>query len=203
MRFYEPLVLLFAATQACMHNLAPKIPEPSLNRWNQSQEQLFHDFMNKLAQICDTRPRGPTVTAVVALSHPDRVQYRFASNQRSEEELEQLKSFVTDILQTLQHWTEEASQLVETQVLQKVTVFTRPRLGVYVKAVAISSEECLKTGGLSPGVNRKLHELHDISSGANQQDLDQDTCKCPCQQVQILYTQAPGKQLILTYTPCL
>lgn len=177
MRFYEPLLLLLAATQACMHNLAPRIPEPSPGTWNQTEEQLFHDFMNKLAQICDNRKGGPTVTAVVALSYPDRVQYRFASNQRSEQDLEQMKKFVIDILETLREWTEEQSLLVKMRVLRKVVAFTRPRLRGYVEAVASYSVVCLKSEDLAPGVVQKLEALQQISSAANGPDLDENACE--------------------------
>ncbi|KAJ4397232.1 hypothetical protein N0V93_001456 [Gnomoniopsis smithogilvyi] len=174
MRFYEPLMLLQAATQACMHNLAPRIPEPSPDRFNQSEEQLFHDFMNKMAQICDTRPGGSTVTAVAALSYPDGVQYRFASNQRSKGDLDQMEIFVTEILQTLQDWTEETSLLVKTRVLRKVIAFTRPRLRGYVKAVATFSDECLRAGDLVPEVAQALKMLQEISSDANGPDLEEE-----------------------------
>lgn len=177
MRFYEPLVLLFAATQACLHNLAPRVPEPAPDRWSQTHEQLFHDFMNKLAQICDARPKGPTVTAVVALSLPDRVQYRFASNQRFEDDLMHMKAFVTDILYTLRDWTQESSLLVKAKVLQKVITFTRPRLGGYIKAVANESRECLDATDIDPKLTQKLHELHEISSRVNNPDLKGDACE--------------------------
>lgn len=177
MRFYEPLVLLVAATQACLHNLAPRVPDPVPDRWSQTQEQLFHDFMNKLAQICDTRPKGATVTAVVALSLPDRVQYRFASNQRSEDELVHMKAFVIDVLHTLRDWNEESSLLVKAKILQKVVVFTRPRLEGYIKAVANYSRECLNTTGIDLKVTQKLHELHQISSRANDPGLTGNVCK--------------------------
>lgn len=160
-----------------MHNLAPRVPEPSPNRWNQSLEQLFHDFMNKLAQICDTHSKAPTVTAVVAISHPDRVEFRFASNQRSTEDLVHMKAFVTNVLETLRDWTETTSALVQLRILRKVIAFTRPRLEKYVKAVASCSETCLQTGGLAPDVAQKLRELHSLSGGANDQKLDEDTCE--------------------------
>lgn len=177
MRFYEPLVLLVAATQACLHDLAPRVPDPAPDRWSQTQEQLFHDFMNKLAQICDTRSKGPTVTAVVALSLPDRVQYRFASNQRSEGELEQMKAYVTDILHTLRDWTEEESLLVKAKLLQKVVLFTRPRLEGYIRAVAKYSIECLGAAGIDLKVTQKLEELYQISSRADDPGLTENACK--------------------------
>lgn len=178
-RFYEPLVLLLAATQACMHNLAPKILEPVTDSFSLTPDQLFHDFMNKMAQICDSRPRGETVTAAVALQYPDRVQYRFASNQRSENELQRVRLFVIDILDTLQGLTEESMKPIKAKILQKVVAFNRPRLQVYVKAVATKSEICLQTTGLASDVDEKLEGLQSLSMLANDAELDEDTCKIP------------------------
>lgn len=181
MRFYEPLVLLLAATNSCMHNLAPKVLEPSPDRFYQSLDQLFHNFMNKLAQICDARPRGSTVTAVVALSYPDGVQYRFASNQRTQEELEHMKLYVTEVLHNLRDWTddgtEESERLVNRRVLRRVIAFTRPRLEGYVKAVATFSAQCLETQGLALKVRQKLLRLFETSSEANGEDLNEETCE--------------------------
>lgn len=160
-----------------MHNLAPKAPEHVPDRFNLTLEQLFHDFMNKMTQICDVNPGGATVTAAVALQYPDRVQYRFASNQRTETELERVRLFVDDILQTLQDLTEKSSLSIKIRVLQKVIAFNRPRLQVYVKAVASQSERCLKTAGLAPDVVEKLEALQSLSKLANDKELDEDTCK--------------------------
>lgn len=73
-RFYEPLILLRALTQACMHNNIPRIPDPRAGELSYSPEELFKDFINKLCQICDNKPGGDTVTAISALGYPDRVQ---------------------------------------------------------------------------------------------------------------------------------
>lgn len=142
-----------------------------------TREQLFHDFMNKLAQICDIQRRGSTVTAACALQYPDRVQYRFASNQRSAEELKQLKYFVVDILGTLQDWTEESSVLTRMTVLRKIVAFNRPRLQGYVTHVASQSAQCLETPDLAPRVMEKLTELRTLSMDANEIELAEDTCK--------------------------
>lgn len=190
MRFYEPLVLLLAATNSCIHNLAPKNPEPSPVRWSQTLDQLFHDFMNKLAQICDSQSGGRMVTAVVALSLPDRVQYRFASNQRSQEELDQMRMFVTEVLETLRDWTEESTLPVKARILGRVMAFTRPRLRKYINAVATFSAACLETQGLSPEVITKLRKLHETSSEADavekaddeadEEVLYEETCESWC-----------------------
>lgn len=73
-RFYEPLVLLLALTQACMHNHTPRVPESLTEVRPHSPDELFKDFVNKLCQICDNKPGGSAVTAISVLEYPDRVQ---------------------------------------------------------------------------------------------------------------------------------
>lgn len=73
-RFYEPLVLLLALTQACMHNQVPRVPDSLTEVLSHSTEELFKDFVNKLCQICDSKPRGSAVTAISVLQYPDRIQ---------------------------------------------------------------------------------------------------------------------------------
>lgn len=119
------------------------------------------------------------VTAVVALSPPGHagVQYRFASNQRSQAELTQLKHFVVDILQTLRDWTEETSSLVKERALRKVIVFNRERLQLYVRAVVTRSKQCLETNNLAPEITAKIENLHKISSDADDRGSDENTCE--------------------------
>ena len=73
-RFYEPLVLLLALTQSCMHNPAPRVQDLLNEALSHSPEELFKDFVNKLCQICDNKPGGSVVTAISVLQYPDRVQ---------------------------------------------------------------------------------------------------------------------------------
>lgn len=182
-RFYEPLVLLIAATQACMHNLAPKVPDQHFDRANMVPKQIFHDYLNKLAQICDNKPYGTTVTAVAVLVYPDKVQYRFASNQRNAQEQTRLKAFVEDILNDLQGWTmkKDRSQREEVRlrVLRKVVAFNRPRLQKYVKALAEHSKQCLSASvsSLTPEIVEKLKEVSKLAWDTNDKNLDEGTCK--------------------------
>lgn len=73
-RFYEPLILLLALTQSCIHNPAPRAPDSLTETLSHSPEELFKDFVNKLCQICDSKHGGTTVTAISVLQYPDRVQ---------------------------------------------------------------------------------------------------------------------------------
>lgn len=63
----------------------------------------FQKFLNKLAMICDTRKgdHGATVTALVCLSGIHGPEYIFTSNFRKEAELEETKSFLSDLLTLL------------------------------------------------------------------------------------------------------
>lgn len=183
-RFYEPLVLLLAATQACMHNLAPKSLESAPDSFGLTQEQLFHNFINKMAQICDSKRGGDTVTSAVALQYPEKIQYRFASNQRNRMELETVRLFVNDILLTLQRWTGESpgsprssKKTVIASLLQKIIGFNRPRLQHYVKQVAEKSETCLEIKNLPSEVLNALRDLQELSRLANDKELSEDECK--------------------------
>lgn len=179
-RFYEPIVLLLALTQACMHNYTHKILDQISDAVPQTSEQLFHDFVNKLAQICDNKRGGNTVSALAVLQFPDRVQYRFASNQRTKDELRLVKSFMTDILTTLKMsdpGSARTAQAANTAILKKIVAFNRPRLQMYVRALHTHSETCL--GSLKPTdtVGDGLRDLKDLSFKADNRELGPDACK--------------------------
>lgn len=57
-----------------MYNHAPRAPDSLTEVPPHSLDELFKDFVNKLCQICDNKPRGSTVTAISVLQYPDRVQ---------------------------------------------------------------------------------------------------------------------------------
>lgn len=109
----------------------------------QSPELDFHCFVNKLAQLCDSERKGNTVTAVVVLQFPDRIQYRFASNQREIADLICTQSFLKDILKTL--GTADVDDLgdLSSHILRKVISFTRPRVGAYVKSLKEHTALCI------------------------------------------------------------
>ncbi|KUI55253.1 hypothetical protein VP1G_02669 [Cytospora mali] len=174
-RFYEPIVLLLALTKACMHNNAPKVLEQAPEIAFQTPEQLFHGFINVLAQICDTKRGGNTVTAIVVLQYPERVQYRLASNQRDEVELAQVESFLKDILNTLQAWTKEQTDIVKARILRKVVAFNRPRLQLYVRAIHTQSKICLEeqTSNVTAQTTEKIKNLRDLSAKADDRGLEE------------------------------
>ncbi|ROW04141.1 hypothetical protein VSDG_00958 [Cytospora chrysosperma] len=174
-RFYEPIVLLLALNEAWKHNLAPKVLDQTSDVTAQTTEQLFRDFMNMLAQICDNKPKGTTVTAAVAIQYNDRVQYRFASNERSEKELEQLKNFVEDILNSLGAWTRATNDRVRASILRKIVSFNRLRLQAYVRAIYTQSQECLNSpeNSVTTQTRETLNKLQELALEADNRGVDE------------------------------
>lgn len=56
-RFYGPIILLSALNDACIDSRPVKFPDLSLDT-EKSPEHGFHDFVNKLAQLCDIKRGG-------------------------------------------------------------------------------------------------------------------------------------------------
>ncbi|ROW17338.1 hypothetical protein VPNG_01321 [Cytospora leucostoma] len=174
-RFYEPIVLLQALTRACMHNHVQKVLEHTPEVTFQTSQQLFRSFLNNLAQICDNDRGGKTVTAVVAIQYPDHVQYRFASNQRTANELASMKTFIKNILESLATWTKAASRTVEDVILREIIAFNRPRLQLYVRAICSHSQECLKAPAevITTQVREELKNLLNLALKADDRELEE------------------------------
>ncbi len=134
---------------AWKHNQASKAPDLSLNV-AESPELAFHNFVNKLGQLCDSERDGNTVTAFVVLHFPDRIQYRFASNNQEEDGLARAKAFITYVLQTLGGADGDELRDMTSHLLRKSLSFIRPRAGAYVKLLkkqaALCIEACTREG---------------------------------------------------------
>jgi hypothetical protein len=111
----------------------------------QSSERAFHCFVNKLSQLCDSERRGKTVTAFVVLEFPDRIQYRFASNQRDNKALNRTHEFLTDVLSALGEVNKCNFREKMSHILQKSLSFARPRLEEYVKALKKYTRLCISS----------------------------------------------------------
>lgn len=140
----------------------------------QSPRHAFYRFVNKLGQLCDREPCGNTVTAFVVLKFPDRIQYRFASNQQEEEKLCRAKAFMIEVLETL--GGAEGGELKDTTslILRKSLSFTRPRIEAYIKSLKKNSALCIAACTREsaedckfPNHNMILTTNHNISSEAH------------------------------------
>ncbi len=143
-KFYGPIILLSALNDACIHSRPGKSPDLSLDG-EQSPERAFHDFVNKLSQLCDIERGGKTVTSLVVLQGFDHVEYRFTSNDRTAEELNHAQKFITSILNALSKGTKDNAQAFISHILQKSLCFARPRVEIYVKALKKEVPSCINT----------------------------------------------------------
>lgn len=144
-RFYEPIVLLQALNEANKNKTIKKADEVARTS-DLDSEELFRNFVSKLAQICDWRPKGFTVTAFVVLQYPDRIQYVFGSNQRKPAELEAVQGYITSILRWLREKSSEDDNERETalaQLLRDILIFNRERIRVYLKGLIAALESCI------------------------------------------------------------
>ena len=112
-----------------------------------SDERLFHNFVSRLGQICDSRPGGYTVTAFVVLEHPDKVEYIFASNRRKKVELETTRAYIHAVLTSLRESSscEDDDQREEylSNLLRDVLMFNRERIRCYLNGLMAALEACI------------------------------------------------------------
>jgi hypothetical protein len=141
-RFYGPIILLSALNDACVASRPVNFPNLSLDA-EQSPERAFHDFVNKLAQLCDIERGGNTVTALTVLQYPDRIEYRFTSNQRDREGLDYTRNFITSILNALGEAKKHDFLRITSSILRKSLSFTRPRVQPYVDALKKQVTSCI------------------------------------------------------------
>ena len=112
-----------------------------------SDEQLFRNFVSRLGQICDSRPGGSTVTAFVVLQHPDKLEYVFGSNRRKNVELETTRAYIHAVLSSLRESShcEDDDQREEylSNLLRDVLMFNRERVQRYLKGLTAALEACI------------------------------------------------------------
>ncbi len=149
-RFYEVIVLLLALNKGYKGTFSKKsndLPHSA----GENVEDLFHNFVSRLGQICDSRPGGSTVTAFAVLQHPDKVEYVFGSNGRKTVELETTRAYIRAILTSLKESSscEDDDQREEylSNLLRDVLVFNRERIQRYLNGLATALESCIAICG--------------------------------------------------------
>lgn len=109
--------------------------------------------------------------------HTDGIVSRFASNQRSKNELLKVKSYLQDILETLKGYTSTSSTLLTASILRKIVAFNRPRLQNYVRHLSKLTQICSETPDISPELSDKLGELRDLAVMADNRELEEGKCE--------------------------
>ncbi|KAL2259065.1 hypothetical protein VTK26DRAFT_7391 [Humicola hyalothermophila] len=151
-RLYETLIFLCCLTSALRSRNRTKAPDLE-GMTDMEPREAFRCFVNKLAQVCDNQRGGNTVTAF-AILQPGRIEYRFASNRRTNEELHQTSRYVEDLLTTLGNASpqvfQDATQRLAlfSEIMGKVLAFNRPRLRFYLSALCENVELCINVSKL-------------------------------------------------------
>jgi hypothetical protein len=162
-RFYEPILLSSALAMACKTQRPHKALDPAPGA-TFPQESLFHDFVNKISQVCDNKKcGGKTVTAFVVLESSDNVEsveYRFASNRRNPDQLEATKQFVTRLLETLYHPNKgKPSDAAQSAALKQILLFNESRVMAYLKSLESQCQPCITSLQDSTNPESEWHSL--------------------------------------------
>ena len=146
-RFYEVVALLLALNEGYKGTASRKNNDLPHSTGEDSDEDLFHNFVSRLGQICDSRPGGPTVTAFAVLQHPDKVEYVFGSNARKFVELESTRAYIHAILTSLRKSSncEDDDEREEylSDLLRDVLMFNRERIKRYLNGLTDALELCI------------------------------------------------------------
>ncbi|CCF39824.1 hypothetical protein CH063_10551 [Colletotrichum higginsianum] len=146
-KFYEPLVLLKALNLEMQDAASYVDPDELDNR--RDEKHTFQAFVYKLAHACDSvkGDGGATITSVMVLNATasDSVEYWFASNQRTTEELQITGFFIGRILNRAARATlPQDESLLRRDLLDLVLGFNRERITQYLAAFRVEAEKCLK-----------------------------------------------------------
>ncbi|KAK0610566.1 hypothetical protein B0T17DRAFT_118323 [Bombardia bombarda] len=149
-RFYELILLLWALKQGYRGSIQfKKSTDLPHGGHQESDEQLFHNFVSRLGQICDSRKGigGSTVTAFAVLQHPSNSEFVFASNRRKTVELETVRAYIHSILISLREASncEDDDEREEylANLLRDVLIFCRERVKCYLKGLMDALKSCI------------------------------------------------------------
>lgn len=145
--FYHPLLFLDSVQDCCQHAVARKVADAPQNP-NQGSEADFRTLVNKLAHICDYRPGGDTVTALVVLVVDGRIVYAFASNSRKRPNLIKTKDDLTSVLNILKANLEaekkESDQVLFDRLLRQILRLNTVRVQRYLTHLTKDLAACVK-----------------------------------------------------------
>jgi len=143
--FYEAVALESALVSACRERRGGfDVVPPMENDTLLSNAQAFRSFVNKLAQVCDNRQGGSTVTALVVLQGHGGPEFIIGSNQREEFDLADTQDFVQRLLELV---AKNPLQLKRKPLLKRVLwsilLFNIPRVEAYLDYLLRYLGECI------------------------------------------------------------
>ncbi|KZL85528.1 hypothetical protein CI238_04623 [Colletotrichum incanum] len=148
-RFFEALSILSSLQTACGRNSQfTATSDTSVSE--ESHSRTLECFINKLAQTCDNKRHGPTVTSLAIVRPPDKLLYAFASNQRSHEDNEEARGFVFSILHYVNQvcaepcFRDDECSTVFRHVLRNILNFNHERIQHYRQSLLERLDQCLR-----------------------------------------------------------
>ncbi|KAJ9156396.1 hypothetical protein NKR23_g1159 [Pleurostoma richardsiae] len=135
-----------------------------------SNAQAFRSFVNKLAQVCDNRQGGSTVTALVVLQGHGGPEFIIGSNQREEFDLADTQDFVQRLLELV---AKNPLQLKRKPLLKRVLwsilLFNIPRVEAYLDYLLRYLGECIADCARQRLQDTEIleTELHNIKAKAS------------------------------------
>ncbi|KAK0666626.1 hypothetical protein QBC41DRAFT_325447 [Cercophora samala] len=176
-RLYGAIHLFCALKDVLPQSSKPTVSDDeSIVTTPDDDRALYRCFVNKIAQICDTKHGGDTVTSAMILQ-PGQVEYWIASNSRNKGQMAGVKKFLSeDILKELaglkgRDLADEAKVSAVSEVLlKKVIAHCRWRLHNYVKRLVNNLgpciESCAKGSDTEVTMAARLRELLPIAQRA-------------------------------------
>lgn len=185
-RLYGAIHLFCALKNALPHVSNPHTPDDdSIVTTPDDDRALYRCFVNKIAQICDTKHGGDTVTSAMIVQ-PGQVEYWIASNSRTKTKMAGVKKFLSDeILKVLgsmkgQDLEDEAKvKAISDSLLKKVIAYCRWRVYKYLRTLVENIGLCLESCAKDSGDDGKLLAPGNLSMGAKadtNQPQWQDAC---------------------------
>lgn len=145
-KFFPALVLLECLNGICPQGVSRKTSDDPPNP-NQHPQDMFFTLMNKLAQICDFRPKGDTVTAIAVIRQNGRICYVLASNRRETGALNKARAGLTDVLNilksNLERETKVSDKELQEELFRKILEWNTVRIRSYLTLLSKEVHVCL------------------------------------------------------------
>lgn len=144
-QFYPPLLFLDYLVETQEYERRSSFySDPPLD-WICSSKQIFHDFVSKIAFLCQTDIGGDAVSACMILQLPEKARYVFATNGREEEQLLGIQHGIELILGMLRDLPPRGSReqaAVEARILRAGLSLCASRLNSYLNRLSKELTKC-------------------------------------------------------------
>lgn len=168
-RFYKTLIVYDAVKSVGPKTLRPMVMYQAPDHPLDKEEEVFRRFVDKIAQFCDCRKGGSTVTSIAVLGASIPL-YVLASNKRNQKEDRAVTSFVSDMLRQVRELGERGSgngswTAQHDHLLEYVIAFNSQRVADLIKMVGEAAGLSLNAlaNDDSPGGERYQFSLREVS----------------------------------------